>query len=237
MQAAAEVLLTGLASRSPKQQALALEGLALATDALGPQLPQLLRQAGAAEVGITNILQKTGKLQRPTLLADGTVRHGAEVQAAAAVSRDGTTADGGVMDFTIKAYGSNAGASRKFEATGGNNTSDLSLSKFAALKLQSDDALASNNSSSPPTSPKSKLIWTAPVGGGSLGRPAAAGQQDGAYHQQPPQDEQLLPPASLSTLAAHAQLVHHAITMGGAVVSSVGDAATAARRTSSLPSR
>ncbi|WIA37680.1 hypothetical protein OEZ86_014574 [Tetradesmus obliquus] len=47
MLAAAQLLLDALVP-SPflKQQALALEGLALATDALGPELPPLLRQAG-----------------------------------------------------------------------------------------------------------------------------------------------------------------------------------------------
>lgn len=114
-------------------QALALEGLALATDALGAQLSPLLRQVGASEVDISSILQQANTLQRPSLAADGLgVLHGSSVPAA-------NTGDG--SSFRISTYGSSIGRTysgvTSSDARAAEASCDLSLTKLMALKTDS----------------------------------------------------------------------------------------------------
>ena len=76
-----------------KQQALALEALALATDGLGAQLPNVLKQAGGSDLVVTQVLMQVQQVQRPLLAADGSIRHNAAVQAAVAAA-DAAAASG-----------------------------------------------------------------------------------------------------------------------------------------------
>lgn len=236
MPAALPFLIQSLSVKGSRQEALALESLALATDALGSDLPPLLRQAGAMELAITDILQRTAKLQRPVLGADGTVLHSADWHAAQHASKGSSWGLGSTDTFTIKAYGSSTGALQS--QTG----SDLSLSKFTALKLQGTDGDGKLSAASAPESPRSQLLWTAPLGGGSLGRPAAGLQQDHVHQpawllHEPQQDEQLLPRGSLDALAAHANLIRNASTIGGAAAGASSSGPPAGRRTGSTPGR
>jgi hypothetical protein len=181
MLAASQLLLDALVP-SPflKQQALALEGLALVTDALGPELPPLLRQAGATEVQISHVLQYTAQLQRPQLHADGSVLHNNAVElAAAAASGDptiksfstgGLLGSGGSAAFARSRSGRSLGGS----SMGGVNPGDLSLSKFAALQLagRSSQQQSSSNDESPRAAPAAGAASLAP---GSLGGCSLAG--------------------------------------------------------------
>lgn len=81
--------------RSSKQQALAMEAFALATDSVGAQLPNLLKQAGSSDLNVTQVLTQVQQLQRPVLAADGSLQHNSSVQAAiAAVEAAATTHSG-----------------------------------------------------------------------------------------------------------------------------------------------
>jgi hypothetical protein len=161
MLAAAQLLLDALVP-SPflKQQALALEGLALATDALGPELPPLLRQAGATEVQISHVLQHTAQLQRPQLHADGSMLHNNAVELAAAAASGDANAAGGVSSIKSFSTGgllgssgsaafarSRSGRSLGGSSRGGTDPSDLSLSKFAALQLAGRSSQQQSSSS------------------------------------------------------------------------------------------
>lgn len=179
MLAAAQLLLDALVP-SPflKQQALALEGLALATDALGPELPPLLRQAGATELQISHVLQHTAQLQRPQLQADGTVQHNNAVELAAAAASDPNAAGGtsGIKSFStgglLGSGGSAAFArSRSGRSVGGVEPSDLSLCKFAALQL----AGRSQQQSSCELPRAAPAAGAATPAGGPLGGGSAAG--------------------------------------------------------------
>jgi hypothetical protein len=178
MLAAAQLLLDALVP-SPflKQQALALEGLALATDALGPELPPLLRQAGATEVQIAHVLQHTAQLQRPLLQADGSVQHNSAVDLAAAAASDANAAGGisSIKSFSTGGLlGSGGGAafarSRSGRSLGGVDPGDLSLSKFAALQLAGRSQQQSSCDESPRAAP---AAGAASPGVGSLGGGAA----------------------------------------------------------------
>jgi hypothetical protein len=186
MLAAAQLLLDALVP-SPflKQQALALEGLALATDALGPELPPLLRQAGATEVQISHVLQHTAQLQRPQLHADGSVLHNNAVELAAAAASGDANASGiksfstgGIPSSGVSAAfaRSRSGRSLGGSSKGGMDPSDLSLSKFAALQLagRSSQQQSSSSDESPRAAP---AAGAASPAAGSLGgcNPSGAG--------------------------------------------------------------
>jgi hypothetical protein len=184
MLAAAQLLLDALVP-SPflKQQALALECLALATDALGPELPPLLRQAGATEVQISHVLQHTAQLQRPQLHADGSVLHNNAVElAAAAASGDANASSiksfstGGLPGSSVSAAFARSRSSRSLggSSKGGMDPSDLSLGKFAALQLagRSSQQQSSSSDESPRPAP---AAGAASPAAGSLGSCSPAG--------------------------------------------------------------
>jgi hypothetical protein len=186
MLAAAQLLLDALVP-SPflRQQALALEGLALATDALGPELPPLLRQAGATEVQIAYVLQHTAQLQRPQLLSDGTAQHNNAVELAAAATADASAA-GGISSIKSFSTGgllggggsaafarSRSGRSLGGSSRGGVEPGDLSLCKFAALQLAGRSQQQHNScDDSPRASPAAGAAM--PAGASSSGGSAAS---------------------------------------------------------------
>lgn len=77
---------SGSSQSSNKQHALALEALALVTDSLGAQLPQLLKQAGGSDLAVAQVLTQVQQQQRPLLAADGSIQHNSTVQAAIAAA-------------------------------------------------------------------------------------------------------------------------------------------------------
>jgi hypothetical protein len=81
--AAQQQAATTTGSSSSKQHELAMEGFALLTDSLGAKLPALLKQAGASDLVVTQVLTQCRQLQRPLLAPDGSVQHNSAVLAAA----------------------------------------------------------------------------------------------------------------------------------------------------------
>jgi hypothetical protein len=179
--AAAQLLLSCIQGQPPnaisRQAGTAMECLALLADTLGPQLPALLKQAGATDLAVTQLLTQCRQLQRPSLAADGgAIQHNETVQAAIAAAEAAAAGRAGASSA-----GGNATSFRITSAGGASGRAGVSSPGAVADKL----GLGGSRSSS-------KLH--ASDGGGSM-------------WQQHHQHQQQLPPGSLGALAAHAQLL------------------------------
>jgi hypothetical protein len=170
------------------QQALAMEALALATDSLGAQLPNLLKQAGGTDLKVTQVLMQVQQLQRPVLAADGSIQHNSTVQAAMAAAEASTSASSG---FRI--------GSGLYDRTSNNSASSLKSDSSTGLAWLKPTAVASSNSKG---GAESGLI-SADVAGDTLNSPLGSGSWNQAQ-------QQTLPPGSLGALAAHARLISQA---------------------------
>jgi hypothetical protein len=167
-----------------KQHTLAMEAFALATDGLGVQLPNLLKQAGGTDLQVTLVLTQVQQLQRPTLAADGSIQHNSVTQAAIAAA-DASLSSG----FRL-----GAGLYDR-----GNNSSSSSFNSESSMGLGSFKSPAPGNSSH-----RSLTEGTAADGADGLGDSLSAAWGSEQQHQQ------MLPPGSLGALAAHARLLSNA---------------------------
>jgi hypothetical protein len=168
-----------------KQHTLAMEAFALATDGLGAQLPNLLKQAGGTDLQVTLVLTQVQQLQRPTLAADGSIQHNSVTQAAIAAA-DASLSSG----FRL-----GAGLYDR-----GNNSSSSSFNSESSMGLGSFKSPAPGNSSHRSLTEGS----TAADGADGLGDSLSAAWGSEQQHQQ------MLPPGSLGALAAHARLLSNA---------------------------
>jgi hypothetical protein len=168
-----------------KQHTLAMEAFALATDSLGAQLPNLLKEAGGTDLQVTLVLTQVQQLQRPTLAADGSIQHNSTTQAAIAAA-DANASSGPSFRIGAGLYDT------------GNNSSSSSFNSESSMGLGSFKGPAPGGSSS------HRSLTEGGTAADGLGDSLSAAWGSEQQHQQ------MLPPGSLGALAAHARLISNA---------------------------
>lgn len=169
-----------------KQHALAMETFALATDNLGAQLPNLLKQAGGTDLQVTLVLTQVQQLQRPSLAADGSIQHNSAAQAAIAAA-DASIAGGSSFRIGAGLYD----RANNSSSSSINSESSISMG-LGSLKFSSVGSSGSKGGAD-----------------GVAGTSAAEDSLSGAWGGEK-QHQQMLSPGSLGALAAHARLISNA---------------------------
>jgi hypothetical protein len=182
-------------SSSSKQHALAMEAFALATDSLGAQLPNLMKQAGGTDLQVTQVLMQVQRLQRPQLGPGGmSIQHSSAAQAAIAAAEAAAPGGSsfkigaGLYDRTINSSHASSFNSESSFGLGSLNLGGNSSSKGMNLENTATEALMRD----------------------SLNVPLGSAWSQDQQHQQ------MLPPGSLGALAAHAQLLSSASSSAAA---------------------
>jgi hypothetical protein len=191
-------------SSSSKQHALSMEAFALATDSLGAQLPNLMKQAGGTDLQVTQVLMQVQRLQRPQLGPGGmSIQHSSSAQAAIAAAE--AAAPGG----------------SSFKIGAGLHDRTINSSHASSFNSESSFGLGSLNLGAKNNSSKGMTLGNAATE--ALMRDSVNGPLGGAWSQDQ-QHQQMLPTGSLGALAAHAQLISSASSSAAAAAAAASNA-------------